>query len=126
MRTRVPEENAELTTFSKISKTNFSLNHIINLRIYKEGSSIEGEIYLLYLRFYNSESISQDEIDYINGAIDYVSSNKGYYCEYAKTRYNLQEGNPLFNVIGADLQGQFPRGGSSTWSDIEAQVRGVI
>lgn len=124
-----PEESSEINTKARIGPNSFTEGSIVNLFLYVPGSSVPGEKYLAVLRFhYHGSNHAQN--DYINGFIAALDSDTGQhitYAEYAKQHQERWAGTTQEHVgervLGCDLQGLFPRGGSSRWDHALQQIR---
>lgn len=132
------EESSEFNTLARVGPNSFTEGSIVNLLIYKTNSSVGGEKYLALLRFhYHGSNTAQN--DYINGFIAYLHDccgssadqldveHHGSYAEYSARYRQRCSGLPQEEVgervLGCDLQGSFPRGGSSTWDSALQQIR---
>lgn len=125
----LPEETSELNTLARVGAESFTEGSIVNLYIYEPGSSVEGEKYLALLRFhyYGSDTAQND---YINGFIAYLhdrigldGGDGGSYLDYQAQHAGTPQEGVGERVLGCDLRGMFPRGGSSTWDPALQQIR---
>lgn len=129
----IPEETSELNTNARIGSNSFTEGSIVNIFLYEPDSSVEGEKYLALLRFhYHGANTAQ--IDYINEFIAHLHSNDGtdadhhgsyvaYQAEYRQRWSGQPQERIGERVLGCDLRGFFPRGGSSTWDPALKQIR---
>ncbi|CBQ72512.1 hypothetical protein sr13221 [Sporisorium reilianum SRZ2] len=125
----LPEESSEITTTATVGAASFTEGSIVNLLIYAPRSSVRGETYLAVLRFqHHGSNTAQNE--YINAFIAALDLDAGQlvtYAGYARQHRRRWAGTPQERVgervLGCDLRGLFPRGGSSRWDAALQQIR---